>query len=145
MQVFVLAELVVQRLILLEPFVGMDSGRILAAAVGLIRKYAGADVTEVVGEMGQGMTVVGQSSWLEKLTAGFDEDLRVRNLIVEVVVENHNHRLGSYMVVLKQEMVANYNPEILDMDKVLEDGLVVVVQEPFAVVLTCTRSASELW
>jgi hypothetical protein len=49
------------------------------------------------------------------------------------------------MAVLKPEMVANYSPEILDMDRVLEGGLVVVVQEPFAVVLTCMDSAWELW
>jgi len=65
--------------------------------------------------------------------------------MVEAVVENHNPRLGSYMVVLKQEMVASYSLEILDMDKVLEGGLVVAVQEPFVVVLTCKRSALELW
>lgn len=69
----------------------------------------------------------------------------MRNLMVEAVVENHKPRLGSYMVVLKQEMVASYSLEILDMDKILEGGLVVAVQEPFAVVLTCKRSALELW
>jgi hypothetical protein len=36
----------------------MDSGRRLAAAVGLVRRYAGADVMEVVVEMGQDMIVV---------------------------------------------------------------------------------------
>lgn len=125
---------------------GMDSGRRLAAAVGLVQRCAGANVMEVVVEMGQDMiVVVDQSSWLEKLTVAFDGDLRVRNLMVEVVVESHNHRLGRYMVVLKQEMVASCSLEILDMDKVPEGGLVIVVQEPFVVVLTCTYSALELW
>lgn len=58
-----LAELVAQQLILLEPIAGMDSGRRLAAAVSLIRRYAGADVMEAVAEMGQDIiVVVGQSS-----------------------------------------------------------------------------------
>jgi hypothetical protein len=144
--VFVPAELVAQQLTLLEPFAGMDSGRRLAAAVDRMQTYAGADVMKVVGEMGLDMIVVGgQSLSVEKTIVGFDEDWRVLNLIVEVVVESHNHRPGNYMAVLKLEMAANYTLEILDMDKALEGGLVVVVQGPFAVVLTCKHSALEPW
>jgi hypothetical protein len=145
-QVFVPVELVAQRLTWLEPSAGMGYERRLAAAAGQLQRYAGGDVMEVVGGMGQDMVVVvvGQSLKLEKPIVGLDEDWAVRSL-VEVVVESHSHQLGSCMAALKQEMVANYSLEILDMDRVLEGGLVVVVQEPFAVVLTCMDSALELW
>ena len=140
-QVFEPVELVAQRLTWLEPSAGMDYERRLAAAAGQLQRYAGGDVMVVGQDM---VVVVCQSLQLEKLIVGLDEDWAVRSLL-EVVVESHSHQLGSCMAVLKPEMVANYSPEILDMDRVLEGGLVVVVQEPFAVVLTCMDSAWELW
>ncbi len=144
-QVFAPVELVAQRLTWPEPFGETDYEHKLAAAVAQVRRYAGADVMEVVGVMGQDMiVVVGQSLSLEELIVGFDEDLGVQNS-TEVVAESHNHQRGSYMVVLKQETVASYNLGLLDMDKVLEGGPVVEVQEPFAAVLTHTGSALELW
>lgn len=145
-QVFVPAEPVVQRLTWLEPFAGMDCEGKLAAAAREVQKCAGEGVMAVAGVMGQGMIVVaGQSLQLEKSIVGFDEDLAVQSLTAEAVVESRNCRLDSYMAVLRQETVANYSLEILDMDKVLEGDLVVAVQEPSAAVLTCTDSAEEFW
>jgi hypothetical protein len=115
-----------------------------AAVVGRTRRFVDGDVMQGVGEKGQGATVVvGQSLYFEVPIAGFDLDLRVRNLTVEAVAESHNHRQGSYMVASKLGTVANCSLELLDTDKAHEGEPVVADQEPF-VVKTCTRFALEL-